>query len=73
MFGGVSFQPKQCHKKVKNLWLGDASGGDLCRLKVDKNSGTRLGSRDQLQNELQSALGLQCDHIGVPFLVLSVS
>jgi hypothetical protein len=25
-----------CHKKVKNLWVGDASGGNLCRLKSTK-------------------------------------
>ena len=30
MFGGVSFKLKHCHKKVENLWLGDASGGNLC-------------------------------------------
>jgi hypothetical protein len=56
-----------CHKKVKNLWVGNASGGNLCHLKVDKNRGTHLGSWDKLQNELQSTLGLQCDHFGVPY------
>ena len=25
-----------CHKKVKNLWVGNASSGNLCHLKVDK-------------------------------------
>jgi hypothetical protein len=37
-----------CHKKVKNLWVGDASGGNLRHLKVDKNSGTRLGTSSKM-------------------------
>ena len=36
------------HKKVKNLWFGNASGGNLCHLKVDKNSGTRLGTSSKM-------------------------
>jgi hypothetical protein len=53
-----------CHKKVKNLWVGDVSSGNLCHLKVEKK---RNMSWDKLQNELQSDLGLKCDHFGVPY------